>query len=227
MTRGAAFVPARFARERRRQRLRYPASARASRRGAARAPPSRRPDDLPGRLAVAGEGGPRRLRSGREPAPRDHIDRPDGSRRPAACRILAACAATDHEPVGSGAKARPARPRPDHRVETGLLGGGGEADDAVEPCRSVTASAGRPSSGPAPRGRPGRRPLEEGEARVSVELGIGSAAWDHTGSGGRTAARPSRRRGRIKIEQTFEQVKPQRASDGRNKPRLRRVTGGP
>ena len=162
---------------------------------------------LPDRLAMAGEAGPRRLRSGREPAPRDRLGRPDGSRRPDRLPHPGRPAPRrDHEPVGiRGERIGQLDLDADHRVETGLFGGGGEADDTVEPLPVGDRERGEAKL---QGGRAGG-PLEEGEARVGVELGIGQH-----GHGTTPGAAEGRRRGRrgggagIKIEQTFDQVKP-------------------
>ena len=124
MTRGAALLPARLARERSRQRLAIPGVITGEQDEVGAALPC--PDAalvLPDRLAVAREAVPDRLRPNRQTVP-GH--RQGGNRRPAATAgHRAAC--RDHQPVRIRDEGiDQLHLYADDRMEPGLLGGRGE-----------------------------------------------------------------------------------------------------
>ena len=173
MTRGAALLPARLARERSRQRLRYPVSSRASRTrwGPRSAVPTPRWSSLaasrwPGRRARTGWG-----RTGRPS--RDRRRRSDGERPAATAGRRAACG--DHQPVRIRDEGIDhLHLHADDRMEPSLLGGCGETDDPVEaPTIGDGERREAQLDGTRREVRRGGGAVEEGEVGVRVELGIG------------------------------------------------------
>jgi hypothetical protein len=160
---------------------------------------------LPDRLAMAGEAGPVRLRTGGKPAPGGR-QRGDGGHPAVVAGRRTAC--RDHQPEGIRyERIDQLHLDADDGMEPGLLGGGGEPDDPVE---ALTVGDGERREaqldGPRNEVRRGGGTVEEGEAGVRVELGIGRRGHGTTRAAWRTAARPSRRRGATRLEHMFLSV---------------------
>ncbi len=192
VSRGAPLVPARFARLRRRHRLRYPAASRASstRCGPRWAAPTPRWSSF-----VAARWPGRRARSGRGLAgmPAERPLRP-GAVGGGRVTPVGRPAARDDEPV----RVRDQRVgqlhlHPDHRVEARLLCRRREPDDPVEAPVIRDGKAREPQlHGPRDEVRGRRGAVEEGEVRVRVELrigrrGHGTTRWTALGRDGGAA----------------------------------------